>query len=118
VYLDVAVESSTSSSLASVKSSQRAMTSSAATPRPPPGRPVSRSSSSGVASVENSLRAMAPLAATPSQQGQPTSHGTVHHGAGHTRHGGPAIGGTLIVLLLLLQAISLQCRWVATSHCL
>jgi hypothetical protein len=37
VYLDVAVESSTSSSLASVESSQRAMTSSAATPRPPPG---------------------------------------------------------------------------------
>jgi hypothetical protein len=94
VYLDVAVESSTSSSLASVKSSQRAMTSSAATPRPPPGQPVSRSSS-GVASVENSQRAMAPLAATPSQQGQPTRCGTVHRGAGHTRRGGPAIGGTI-----------------------
>jgi hypothetical protein len=95
VYLDVAVESSTSSSLASVESSQRAMTSSAATPRPPPGRPASRSSSSGVASVENSQRAMAPLAATPSQQGQPTRRGTVHRGAGRTRRGGPAIGGTI-----------------------
>jgi hypothetical protein len=38
---------------------------------------------------------MAPLAATPSQQGQPTRRGTVHRGAGRTRRGGPAIGGTI-----------------------
>jgi hypothetical protein len=95
VYLDVVVKSSTSSSLASVESSQHGMTSSAATPRPPPGQSASHSSSSSVASVKNSQRAMAPLVATPSQQGQPTRRGTVHRGAGHTRRGGPAIGGTI-----------------------
>jgi len=103
VYLDVTVESSTSISAASVESSQRAMTSSTATPRPPPGRPASRSS--GVASDENnSQRATAPLVATPSQRGQPTSRGTAHRSAARTRRSGQTIGGTIDSTLVVAAA--------------
>ncbi len=83
--------------------SQRAMTSSTATPRPPPGRPASRSS--GVASGENnSQRATAPLVATPSQRGQPTSRGTAHRSAARTRRSGQTIGGTIDSTLVVAAA--------------
>jgi hypothetical protein len=64
VYLDVEGES-TSSSMASVESSQHVTASSVAAPRTQRGRPATRSSSE--ASVESSQHAMASLAATPSQ---------------------------------------------------
>jgi hypothetical protein len=93
VYLDVEGES-TSSSMASVKSSQRVMASSAAAPRTQREQPATRSSSE--ASVESSQCATASLAgATLSQRGQPTSRGIVQRVAGRARRGSQAISGTI-----------------------
>jgi hypothetical protein len=65
MYLDVVVKLSTSSSVASVASSQQRATASLAVAQSQRERPASHSSS--VASVESSQHAMAPLAATRSQ---------------------------------------------------